>query len=470
MNGDFNQDDLRPWKEYLNKPLKHLEEYQVDKRFFLPILWRLLFVRLRAYLRCPDELAHEDQVSALEVWNGIDRSGEEAGININLKMAIFEEKNPSLKGVLTDSSFFRWSYFSDNVLNQLVRDLSSISDFYFVNFNWKVIGGVLDQLVDEQSVKQTELRRYLVPSKVCDLMAALLDPQAGWEVSDPFCGLGQLLIKACSIGCKGFGQEKSLEVYELTRLSVALRKLDRIKIAQGDLITAPAWLKEQERALNLKVFDGIVSILPLLQEEWGRNFALPDHYKRFPFGIPADMEGEGAYLQHVVTTLKPEGRAVVLIPPGFLFRKRDLRIRRGLVDNDLLVAVIALPPTLFYHTSMPTVLLVLQKSKSSVQKRSVLFMDGTERFAETEKIVAAYRDFKVVEGFTQVIRLEEIQAQNYSLSVSRYLTSPSNFDNWEERWHQEIQALADWQQQRDQALQKLDECFRQLGVDLQQDS
>jgi type I restriction enzyme M protein len=131
-----------------------------------------------------------------------------------------------------------------------------------------------------------------------------------------------------------------------------------------------------------------------------------------------------------------------LIPPGFLFRERDLSIRQGLVERDWLVAVIVLPPTLFYHTSMPTVLLVLQRSKSLAQERSVLFMDGTERFDETTKIIAAYHDFKTVEGVAQVVSLEEIQAQNYSLSVSRYLMSPSSFDDWEKRWHQEMQTLA----------------------------
>jgi type I restriction enzyme M protein len=268
---------------------------------------------------------------------------------------------------------------------------------------------------------------------------------------------------------------KSGEVYELARLSVTLRRLDRIKITAGDLIAAPVLLEEQgeaeqKRTLGLQLFDGVVSILPLLQEEWGRNTALYDRYQRFPFGIPAEMEGEGAYLQHIVKTLKADGRAVVLIPPGFLFRERDLPIRQGLVEQDLLVAVIALPPTLFYHTSMPTVLLVLQRSKSLAQERSVLFMDGTERFDETTKIIAAYHDFKTVEGFAQVISLEEIQAQHYSLSVSRYLMSPSSFDNWEERWHQEMQTLATWQKERNQALQEWDECFRHFGVDLPQDS
>ena len=390
-------------------------------------------------------------------------------------MAIFEEKNPSLRDVLTDSAFFRWSYFSDEVLRRLILDLSSISRSYFANFDWGGIGGVLDQLIDEQLLKQADLKRYLIPSKVRELMVALLEPQADWEVSDPFCGLGQLLVKSCSKGSRGFGQEKSLEVYELACLSIALRRLDRVKITAGDLITAPVLLEEQgeaeqKKTLRLQLFDGVVSILPLLQEEWGRNTALYDRYQRFPFGIPAEMEGEGAYLQHIVKTLKPEGRAVVLIPPGFLFRERDLSIRQGLVEQDLLVGVIGLPPTLFYHTSMPTVLLVLQRSKSLAQERFVLFMDGTERFADSTKIVTAYHDFKTVEGFVQVVSLEEIQAQHYSLSVSRYLMSPSSFDNWEKRWHQEMQTLATWQKQRNQALQEWDECFRQFGVDLQQNS
>lgn len=472
---DLNQYDLRPWKEYLDERLGDLEKHQVDKRFLFPLLWRLLLVRLWAYFECPDELLHEGQLSAVEVWEGINASVGGVGNNINHRMAIFEEKNPSLRGVLTDSAFFRWSYFADEVLRRLILDLSSISRSYFANFDWAGIGDVLDQLIDEQLLKQADLKRYLIPSKVRDLMVALLEPQADWEVSDPFCGLGQLLVKACSKGCRVFGQEKSGEVYELARLSIALRRLDRVKISQGDVITAPMLLEEQgeaepRRALGLQLFDGVVSILPLLQEEWGRNATLYDCYQRFPFGIPAEMEGEGAYLQHIVKTLKADGRAVVLIPPGFLFRERDLPIRRGLVDENLLVAVIALPPNLFYDRSMPTVLLVLQRSKSLAQERSVLFMDGTERFDETTKIIAAYHDFKTVEGFAQVVSLEEIQAQNYSLSVSRYLMSPSSFDDWEKRWHQEMQTLATWQKQRNQALQEWDECFRDFGVDFQQNS
>jgi type I restriction enzyme M protein len=314
----LNQYDLRRWKEYLDERLGDLERQQVDKRFFLPLLWRLLLVRLWAYFECPDELLHEGQLSAVEVWEGINASVREVGVNINEKMAIVEEKNPSLRGVLTDSTFFRWSYFADEVLRRLILALSSISRSYFANFDWAGIGGVLDQLIDEQLLKQADLKRYLVPSKVRDLMVALLEPQADWEVSDPFCGLGQLLVKACSRGSRGFGQEKSLEVYELARLSVALRRLDGVKITAGDLITAPRLLEEQgeaeqKRALGLQLFDGVISMLPLLQEEWGRNAALYDRYQRFPFGIPAEMEGEGAYLQHIVKSLKADGRAVVLI-------------------------------------------------------------------------------------------------------------------------------------------------------------
>jgi type I restriction-modification system DNA methylase subunit len=203
---DLNQYDLRPWKEYLDKRLGDLEKHQVDKRFLLPLLWRLLLVRLWAYFECPDELVHAGQLSAVEVWEGINASVRQVGVSINEKMAIVEQKNPSLRGVLTDSAFLRWSYFSDEVLRQLILDLSSISDFYFADFDWTGIGGVLDQLIDEQLLKQADLKRYLVPSKVRDLMVALLEPQADWEVSDPFCGLGQLLLKACSKGCRGFGQ------------------------------------------------------------------------------------------------------------------------------------------------------------------------------------------------------------------------------------------------------------------------
>jgi type I restriction-modification system DNA methylase subunit len=221
----LNQYDLRRWKEYLDERLGDLERQQVDKRFFLPLLWRLLLVRLWAYFECPDELLHEGQLSAVEVWEGINASVREVGVNINEKMAIVEEKNPSLRGVLTDSTFFRWSYFADEVLRHLILDLSSISRSYFADFDWAVIGGVLDQLIDEQLLKQADLKRYLVPSKVRDLMVALLEPQADWEVSDPFCGLGQLLVKACSKGCRGFGQEKSVEVYELARLSVYSKRL-----------------------------------------------------------------------------------------------------------------------------------------------------------------------------------------------------------------------------------------------------
>jgi type I restriction enzyme M protein len=158
------------------------------------------------------------------------------------------------------------------------------------------------------------------------------------------------------------------------------------------------------------------------------------------------------------------------MPPGFLFREWDLKFRQDWVDSDLLTAVITLPTNLFYHTAMPTVLLVLENEKSELRRNEVLFIEASKKFSKPdnsldyERIVETYTAFKTIPAVSQRVTTEQIQEQGYNLSVSRYLASVSVPYDWNQVWNQEVQSFHELEEQRNQALQLINDCLLRLKI------
>jgi type I restriction enzyme M protein len=161
---------------------------------------------------------------------------------------------------------------------------------------------------------------------------------------------------------------------------------------------------------------------------------------------------------------------VVVMPPGFLFREWDLKFRQDWVDSDLLTAVITLPTNLFYHTAMPTVLLVLENEKPELRRNEVLFIEASKKFSKPdnsldyERIVEIYTAFQTIPAVSQRVTTQQIQEEGYNLSVSRYLASVSVPYDWNQAWNQEVQSFNELEEQRNQALQLINDCLLRLKI------
>lgn len=290
---------------------------------------------------------------------------------------------------------------------------------------------------------------FYTPPEVSDLIAELLDPKPGDSICDPACGSGSLLMKCgrkviANHGKKNYelyGQEAIGSTWSLAKMNMFLHGEDNHKIEWGDTIRNPKLLDKNG---NLMLFDIVTANPPFSLDKWGHDEAENDKFSRFRRGVPPKTKGDYAFILHMIETLKPKtGRMGVVVPHGVLFRgSSEGKIRKQLIDENLLNAVIGLPEKLFYGTGIPAAILIFSKNKSD---DSVMFIDASREFKagknqnlltekNIDKAVETYRARKNVDKYAYVASLEEIRENDYNLNIPRYV------DTFEEE--EEIDVMA----------------------------
>lgn len=252
-------------------------------------------------------------------------------------------------------------------------------------------------------------------------------------VPDPACGSGSLLLRFAKIlGTdkidRGFfGQEINLTTYNLARINMFLHGVgfEDFDIALGDTLTEPAHWDDEP-------FEAIVSNPPYSTKWEGDSSAVLINDERFaPAGVLAPKsKADLAFTMHILHWLSVDGTAAIVEFPGVLYRGgAERKIRKYLVDNNFVDAVIQLPPDLFFGTTIGTCIIVLKKSKKD---NSVLFIDGSAEFERRgnknqlleehrRKILDAFTARADVEHFAKLVTHDEIAENDYNLSVSSYV-------------------------------------------------
>ena len=180
-------------------------------------------------------------------------------------------------------------------------------------------------------------------------------------------------------------------------------------------------------------FDIVIANPPFSLKNWGYEEAQHDPYRRFRFGIPPKGYADYAFVQHMLATLNSRGRAGVVLPHGILFRGgAEGKIRKGILEEDLLEAVIGLPSNLFFGAGIPACLFIMNKEKPKERKGRVFFLYGandylkgknqnTLRKEDIEKIVNAYKEYRSIDKYCRSVSLDEIRANDYNLNITRYI-------------------------------------------------
>ena len=267
-------------------------------------------------------------------------------------------------------------------------------------------------------------------------MALLVDPQEGDEICDPTCGSASLLMKCSQLirqrsGGKKyalFGQEAIGSTWALAKMNMFLHAEDNHRIEWGDTLRNPKLLDGNSQ---LKLFNIVVANPPFSLEKWGFENAEADPYKRFRRGVPPRTKADYAFILHMIETMKPgSGRMAVVVPHGVLFRgAAEGRIRKELIDENLLETVIGLPEKLFYGTGIPAAILVFRKNKKDDK---VLFIDASREYqdgknqnqlreADLQKILNATVNRKNHEKYAYLASVAEIGENDYNLNIPRYV-------------------------------------------------
>jgi type I restriction enzyme M protein len=217
---------------------------------------------------------------------------------------------------------------------------------------------------------------------VVKLMTQITDPKSSESIYDPTCGSGGILLSAALHlkeqgkeyrTLKLYGQELNLITSAIARINMFMHNVDEFLIVQGDTLDSPQILENDE----LKKFDVIMANPPYSVKKWSQSKWMNDPFGRNIWGTPPQGCADYAFQQHIMKSLNPEtGRCVVLWPHGVLFRDSEAEIRKRMIEEDYVDAVIGLGKNLFYNSSMESCLLVCRMKKPKERKGKIIFIDA----------------------------------------------------------------------------------------------
>ena len=366
------------------------------------------------------------------------RNADNLGELINVGLEDLEEANRTK----LEKVFRNIDYNSEANLGQTKdrnrRLKNLLTDFYPLDLrpsNLKgndVIGDAYEYLIDRfASDAGKKAGEFYTPSNVSMLLAKLVEPKEGDRICDPTCGSGSLLLKvAAQIGSKNVslsGQEVNGSTWALARMNMFLHEMDNANIKWGDTINSPLLVENDA----LMKFDVVVANPPFSLDKWGAEDASADRYNRFHRGIPPKSKGDYAFITHMIETLNEHGRAGVVLPHGVLFRgSSEGKIRKQLIEENLLKAVIGLPANLFFGTGIPASILIFDKNKGD--NTEVIFIDASNEFENSknqnvlrpediQKIFDTYRAWKTTDKYSYVATRVEIEENDFNLNIPRYV-------------------------------------------------
>jgi type I restriction enzyme M protein len=295
-----------------------------------------------------------------------------------------------------------------------------------------VIGDAYEYLIGKfASGAGKKAGEFYTPPEVSELLAALVDPQPGERICDPACGSGSLLIKCAKhVGSDNYalyGQENNGSTWALAMMNMFLHNVTSARIEWGDTLNNPL-LVENDKLMKFEV---VVANPPFSLDKWGADNAPKDRYKRFHRGIPPKSKGDYAFVSHMVeTSHKENGRVGVVVPHGVLFRaSSEEKIRKELIEENLLDTVVGLPSGLFYGTPIPAAILIFKRNKTD---NKILFVDASRDYAtgtpqnklrksDIEKILTAYRTRKSSNKYSYLASIDEVKENDFSLNIPKYV-------------------------------------------------
>ena len=385
------------------------------------------------------------------------RNSNDIGQKINIALSHIENSNSAkLTNVFRAIDFNSQVDFGDvKAKNATLRNL--LEDFHDLDLcpgqlgSADIIGDAYEYMIANfASDAGKKGGEFFTPSQVSELIASLVKPQENDRIYDPTCGSGGLLLKTYKKVPSGkvalYGQEANNQTWALCTMNMFLHGVDDARIWQGDTLSNPQNVENDQ----LMKFQVVVANPPFSLDKWDSGFlsnagldakgkkqekmtAAMDSWKRFDWGVPPSSKGDYAFVLHMLSSLDAEnGRMAVVLPHGVLFRgASEGKIRRQLVEMNLLDAVIGLPANLFYGTGIPACILVFKKNRP---RRDVLFIDASGegnyekgknqnvlRNSDIARIVSTYDARETVDKYSYVASYDEIKENDFNLNIPRYV-------------------------------------------------
>jgi len=374
----------------------------------------------------------------------LEKAGDDVGAKIIKVCHAIEQQNEKLVGTLVNAEFNNKKKYSDDSLRKLIKIYlpHDFSDENSVD-GGDVFGDAYEYLLEEYAGETKKKGgQFFTPRQVIRTMVNIVKPKQGMRICDPTVGSGGMLIqsrkyiednnpKADLTDLTLEGQDSNPDTVNLCKMNLVVHGITEFEIEDGDTLDNPQLVKGGK----LNTYDKVLANFPF-SEDWDSTNAAKDPYNRFRFGIPPEKDkADFAFIQHMFAALNDKGQAAIVASQGVLFRGSvEQKIREGLISEDRIEAIIALPEKIFFGTPIPGCILILNKNKPKNRKDKILFIYAAGekdyekkpkrnllRDKDVKKIVDAFDKFEDDERYCHVADLDELKENEYNLNVPRYV-------------------------------------------------
>ncbi|HXN51404.1 MAG TPA: type I restriction-modification system subunit M [Candidatus Acidoferrum sp.] len=396
------------------------------------------FVPVRARWHQPWKDENADEVPALKDLK------QDIGNMLNKALAAVEDENDALAGVLKNNIDFNAIKGKTKIPDQKWKDLLdhfNQPQFVLVNDNFEfpdLLGAAYEYLIkyfaDSAGKKGGE---FYTPGEVVRLLVQLVKPRAGNEIYDPTVGSGGFLIQSHQyVEEQGedpndlalYGQDSNGTVWSICIMNMILHNITRFTIENADTLEDPQILDHGQ----IRKFDRVLANPPFSQNYSRATLKFPSRFREWcpETGKKADL----MFVQHMLASLKTDGQMATIMPHGVLFRGgKEKLIREIFINDDVIEAIISLPPGLFYGTGIPACVLVMNKNKPDALRGKVLFINADREYAEgknqnklrpedIEKIDFVFTQKRDLPKYSRLVdKTEIVDKHDYNLNIRRYV-------------------------------------------------
>jgi type I restriction enzyme M protein len=429
------------------------------------------------------------------VWSVVRKLSDKIGEQLTTHLRDVAKANPLLQGIIDRVDFNATTHgqrdLADDRLSNLIEAIST-KRLGLTDVEGDIIGKSYEYLIRKFAEGGGQSAgEFYTPGEVGEIMARVLEPEPGMEIYDPTCGSAGLLIK-CESALKAkmeqegtaqyaplqlFGQEYVAETWAMANMNMIIHDMQG-QIEIGDTFKNP---KFRERG-RLKTFDRVVAN-PMWNQDWFTEADYAnDELDRFPngAGFPGKASADWGWAQHILASLKPTGRAAVVLDTGAASRgsgndgnSKEREVRKYFVDNDLVESVLYLPDNLFYNTTAPGIVLFLRKAKPKARQGKVLLVNASQLFEKgkpknflapehIDEIATVIHGWKEVEKLSCIMPLAELVKNDYNLSPSRFIhTGDAATYRPITQIVQELEAIEEEARETDSELKKI---LRSIGL------
>ncbi|HOO73404.1 MAG TPA: class I SAM-dependent DNA methyltransferase [Spirochaetota bacterium] len=437
-------------------------------------------------------------------WKYLKKNAKQNDIalKVDTALATVEKNNPSLKGALPDNYYSRLDLDVAKLASLLdtINNIDTLADK-----EQDIVGRVYEYFLSKFALAEGKGKgEFYTPKCIVNLLAEVIEPFSG-TIYDPCCGSGGMFVQSVKFIESHHGNKKNLSIYgqEYTSTTYKLAKMNlAIRGISGNLgdVAENSFFRDQHKDLKA---DFIMANPPFNQKQWRADDELKDDPRWNGYEVPPTGNANYAWILHMVSKLSEKGVAGFILANGALSGGGDeYRIRRKMIENNLVEAILILPRNLFYTTDISVTIWILNKNKKArtiehngeVKKyrdreREILFMDLRQwgepfekkyvQFSETDirKITENYhnwqntgfeKNYSDIPEYCYSASFEEIKKKDFSLVPSKYIKFVNRDENidFDEKMKSLQDDFAVLLKEEEASKKELLKVFKELGYEI----